>query len=98
MNDHYKEYSITYGTQKSSLGVDFKLLVAASTGQKKNRASVYPIFFDNGSIRTFKFPPNMFMKNRKNPRTEVLTPLGNISTIVMKRMPNHVSAEIARVG
>ena len=73
-------------------------LVAARTGQKKNRASVYPIFFDRGSMRTFKFPPTMFMTKRKNPRTEVLTALGKISTIAMKRMPNQVSAEIVKVG
>ena len=54
-------------------------------------------FFDSGSMRTFKFPPTMFMTKRKNPRTEVLTALGKISTIAMKRMPNQVSAEIAKV-
>ena len=74
------------------------LLVAANTGQKKKRASVYPIFFDSGSISTFKFPPTMFMTKRKNPRTEVLTPLGKISTMAMKRMPNQVSAEMSKVG
>ena len=74
------------------------LLVAASTGQKNNRASIYPIFFDNGSMRTFKFPATTFMKNRKNPRTEVLTLLGKISMIAMKRKLNHVSAEILKGG
>lgn len=74
------------------------LLVAAITGQKKKRASVYPIALDSGSMSTFKFPPTMFMTNRKNPRTEVRTALGKISTMAMKRMPNHVSAKISKVG
>ena len=44
-------------------------------------------------MMTGRFPPMLFIKNKKNPKIEVFKCFGETSTMVMNRILNHVSAE-----
>ena len=48
--------------------------------------------FESGSRATGTFPPVLFIKKRKTPKTEVFKLSGATSTSVTNRIPNQVSA------
>ena len=49
-----------------------------------------------GSTRTGRFPPVVFIRNKKMPRTVVFRLAGETETSVTNRIPNQVSADIER--
>ena len=57
--------------------------------------SLYPITLAIGSTKIGKFPPILFITNRKTPTVVDLKCRGTISTKMANSIPNHISAEIS---
>ncbi len=62
-------------------------------GHTRPKASLYPMTLESGATMAGKFPPMLFMVKRKSPMHVDLTSGCETSTITLKRMANHVSAQ-----